>query len=151
MIIEDGKIHYWFELSYAQYLTIPRSVLQSMPSGWQERFVACLNELDETIDWRPKAGRYWVQLKDGSGRYTEDPLMDYERGRRHIEWRDGMMEYGAAIQACERGAVAEQRMWCIVPRGNERYSVKAQANLQEDEWSVFDADPADLPNPYPEV
>lgn len=83
---EDGEdIHHWFELSYAQYLTIPRSVLQSMPDEWQKRFVKCLNELDDTIDWRPKSGRYWVKLKDGQGRYVEDPLMNYDRGRRQIK------------------------------------------------------------------
>ena len=81
-------IHNWFGLTYAQYLTIPRSVLQSMPEEWQTRFVQCLEELDEAIDWRPSEGRYWVQLKDGKGRYVSDPLMDYERGRRHIAHRD---------------------------------------------------------------
>lgn len=85
----DGHepIHQWFELSYAQYLTIPRSVLQSMPAAWQARFVACLEELDATIDWRPPRGRYWVQLKNNEGRYQVDPLMDYERGRRRIAHR----------------------------------------------------------------
>jgi hypothetical protein len=77
-------IHEWFELSYSQYLTIPRSVLQSMPEEWQERFVECLNQLDESIEWRPENGRYWVRLKDEKGRYVHDPLMDYQRGRRVI-------------------------------------------------------------------
>ena len=85
LIITDGPIHHWFELTYAQYLTIPRSVLQSMPDEWQDRFVRCLEELDATIDWRPPEGRYWVQLKDRKGRYIHDPLMDYERGRRRVE------------------------------------------------------------------
>ncbi len=82
-------IHHWFELSYAQYLTIPRSALQSMPDEWQSQFVALLEELDEAIDWRPKEGRYWVQLKDKKGRYVADPLMDYERGRRRLEHKKG--------------------------------------------------------------
>jgi len=30
-------LHNWFELTYAQYLTIPRSILQSMPVEWQRR------------------------------------------------------------------------------------------------------------------
>ena len=77
-------IHTWFELSYAQYLTIPRSVLQSMPEEWQERFVKCLQELDDRIDWRPPRGRYWVQLRDEKGRYLYDRLWDYNRGRRVI-------------------------------------------------------------------
>lgn len=79
------KIHEWFSLSYAQYLTVPRSALQSMPDEWQEKFVKLLEELDEKIDWRPKEGNYWVKLKDRKGRYSHDPLMDYERGRRRLK------------------------------------------------------------------
>lgn len=82
--IVDGAIHSWFELTYAQYLTIPRTALQSMPLEWQDRFVRCLNELDVTLDWLPKGGQYWVKLKDGKGRYMSDPLCDYERGRRRL-------------------------------------------------------------------
>jgi hypothetical protein len=81
----DEPIHEWFELTYAQYLTIPRSVLQSMPAEWQQRFVDCLKELDNTIDWRPEVGRYWVRLKDDKGHWLHDPLADYERGRRRIQ------------------------------------------------------------------
>ena len=84
ILLGDEPIHCWFELSYAEYLTIPRSVLQSMPVEWQGRFVRCLEELDETIDWRPSEGCYWVRLKDSRGRFVHDLLMDYERGRRKI-------------------------------------------------------------------
>lgn len=77
-------IHNYFELSYAQYLTIPRSALQSMPVEWQRRFVQCLEELDDTIDWRPQNGRYWITLKNDKGQFVADPLMNYERGRRII-------------------------------------------------------------------
>lgn len=81
-------IHEWFSLSYAQYLTIPRTVLQSMPDEWQEKLVKLLNELDDMSDWRPKRGHYWVTLRDENGRFLSienDPLMDYERGRRRIQ------------------------------------------------------------------
>lgn len=70
-------IHLWFELSYANYLTIPRSVLEAMPSDWQVKMACLLEELDRTIDWRPEEGRYWVQLKDANGRYRSDPLSNY--------------------------------------------------------------------------
>lgn len=88
LLPESEPIHEWFELGYAQYLTIPRSVLQSMPEQWQKRFVECLEQLDAMIDWRPTEGRYWVQLKNAKGRYVEDKFMDYERGRRRIPWKD---------------------------------------------------------------
>ena len=82
--VVDGAIHSWFELTYAQYLTIPRTALQSMPLEWQDRFVRCLEELDVTLDWRPEGGRYWVKLKDSKGWNMSDPLCDYERGRRRL-------------------------------------------------------------------
>jgi len=98
---DSRDIHAWFELTYAQYLTIPRSVLQSMPEEWQHRFVQCLDELDATIDWRPARGQYRVQLREVVERWSkaegmfvqrwgkeiDDPLMDYERGRRHVPHR----------------------------------------------------------------
>lgn len=77
-------IHEWFSLSYAQYLTIPRSILQSMPTDWQVRFVGILQELDDTYDWYPVEGRYWVRLRDSKGRFAHDPFTDYERGRRRL-------------------------------------------------------------------
>ena len=89
--VDPEPIHDWFELTYAQYLTIPRSVLQSMPVEWQARFVKCLQELDDAIDWRPKEGRYWVVLA-GEEFYSleqelPDEFRDYERGRRRIPLR----------------------------------------------------------------
>lgn len=106
---EEGlkpSVHDWFELSYAQYLTVPRSALQSMPLEWQHRFAACLYELDRTIDWRPSKGRYWVRLKDGSGRYAHDPLMEYRHAPRMPRadgqpWTDDTDQFisSAALQA----------------------------------------------------
>lgn len=73
-----------------------------MPERWQEDFVALLSELDATIDWRPKQGQYRVSLHDiaeewdeDEGRHVEtwgpeleDPLMDYQRGRRRIPHKE---------------------------------------------------------------
>lgn len=81
----EDRLHTWWELTYAQYLTIPRSVMQTMPDEWQNKMAALLEELDETMDWRPKDGCYWVSLKSLDGRYRRDPLADYERGRRRVE------------------------------------------------------------------
>lgn len=52
-----------------------------MPLEWQYKFTELLNELDDTIDWRPDSGRYWVRLKDGKGRYVHDPLMEYRHAK----------------------------------------------------------------------
>jgi hypothetical protein len=85
--IIDGKetwvedpINEWFELSYAQFLTVPRLVMESMPYEWQMKMKALLEEMDNTFDWRPSEGRYWVKLKDDNGRYCDAPLNDYRHG-----------------------------------------------------------------------
>ena len=85
MIDKDGvyvesPIHIWFELSYAQFLTVPRLVMESMPLEWQEKMAELLREMDETFDWRPPSGRYWVRLRDDSGRFSHASLNDYRHG-----------------------------------------------------------------------
>ena len=82
----EEPIHEFFELSHANYLVLPRSVLQSAPEEWQERFVACLGELYKmfgpTIEWPM---RYEVYVfHDLVDDYVDDPLADYERGRRRV-------------------------------------------------------------------
>jgi len=76
----ESPLNEWFELSYAQFLTLPRLVLENMPLEWQLQMKKLLEELDDTFDWRPKEGRYWVKLKDGNGRYCDAPLANYRRG-----------------------------------------------------------------------
>lgn len=98
--MSERDIHTYFGLSYANYLVIPRSVLQSMPEEWQLKFVKLLEELDST-NWRdllPKESMYKVELRDygyefneetGSDEFTwknelHDPLINYDRGRRNV-------------------------------------------------------------------
>ncbi len=77
----------WFELSYAQFLTVPRLVMESMPLDWQRQMAALLRAMDDTFDWRPKEGRYWVRLKDDRGRFAYAPLDDYRHGSvEHLRW-----------------------------------------------------------------
>ena len=47
-------VHAWFGLSYANYLVLPRSVLQSMPDEWQRRFTSLMDEMNDAfghLDW----------------------------------------------------------------------------------------------------
>lgn len=76
----ESPVSDWFELSYAQFLTVPRLVMESMPLEWQRKMAALLQEMDDTFDWRPTEGRYWVRLRDANGRFTDAPLDDYRRG-----------------------------------------------------------------------
>lgn len=78
---ESNDMEEFWGLSKAQYLTIPRSVIQEMPKEWQDKFATLLNELDNTIDWRPKTSTYWCMLRDNqTGKYKTDPLYEYRHG-----------------------------------------------------------------------
>lgn len=77
-------IYHWFGLSYANYLVLPRSILQSAPANLQKKIVECLEELDQVFDFSQYNLEYEVKQRDNKGRYKEDPLSDYERGRRVI-------------------------------------------------------------------
>jgi len=79
-------IHDYFGLSYANYLVLPRSVLQSMPDEWQEEFVELLNQIPGILgtEFEPEGG-YDVRARDEEGRFTKDPFSNYERGRRRLK------------------------------------------------------------------
>lgn len=85
-IIEEKEyIHEYFGLSYANYLVLPRVVLQSMSDDWQEHFVGLLNQIPELFGtkFEPEGG-YDVRAKDSEGRFITDPYSNYERGRRRL-------------------------------------------------------------------
>ena len=80
----DEPIHEWFNLTYASYLVLPRSVLQSAPIWWQREFVKLLNLLELAHGGHvPERGKYSVILRDGR-RFVEDTYRDYDRGRRIV-------------------------------------------------------------------
>lgn len=53
-------IHTYFGLSYANYLVLPRTLLQSMPQEWQARFVALVDELHDAFEHVKQAPTYQV-------------------------------------------------------------------------------------------
>lgn len=122
---QSPNIHLWFELSYSSYLTVPRTVLQSMPDEWQRRFTRCLEEMDAAIDWRPKPGlRYRVGLfkvdesAEGDepfwGEEMSDPLEPYNRGRRQMLYR--CAECGSSdpnAQICNRCRKLAEKCTCL--------------------------------------
>jgi hypothetical protein len=85
-------IHHWFGLSYANYLVIPRTLLQSLS---REAQIALCRALDMAYaeeaanmqhHW-PLEANIEVKMKDCvSGRYVADPYANYERGRRRL-WK----------------------------------------------------------------
>lgn len=80
-------VHLWFNLTYANYLVLQRSILQSMPEGWQTRFVQCLEELDEATSDLDLPSMFAVQVRDEDGRFTSDPVPHYNRGRTKVDLR----------------------------------------------------------------
>jgi len=88
---DDEPIHEYFGLTYAQFLVVSRTALQSMPVAWQRRFVQCLRELDDSIDnLEPEwPWCYHVTVRHhGTGKFGSlakaDRLGAYERGRARV-------------------------------------------------------------------
>jgi hypothetical protein len=87
------NVHTWFNLTYANYLVLARTLLQSMSDEWQARFTHCLNELYDCYRHVDIPNTYLVQARGSNGRFIEDPIPHYNRGRAHIEpqptkWED---------------------------------------------------------------
>lgn len=70
-----GDVHNWFELTYANYLVLPRSLLQEMPADWQHRFVRLLEDMQATFV-QPN-DNYSVLLRGEDGRFVPDPFRHY--------------------------------------------------------------------------
>lgn len=59
-------------------IAVSRTLLQSMPLDWQQKFVRLLEQMGS-------ADRgYAVWFFDAAGHRTDDPVPDYHRGRTHI-------------------------------------------------------------------
>lgn len=88
---EPVDVHTWFSLTYASYLVVPRSVLQSMPEEWQHQFTSLLDEMSARyghLEWPD----YMVQARGADGRFMVDPIPHYNRGRTYIEPRTSREE-----------------------------------------------------------
>jgi len=74
------RLSYWFELSYASWLTIPRVLMEAMPDEWQDKMAALLEEYDATFPNQPEVGTR-VQVTDLSGKLIPTPhwLINYRR------------------------------------------------------------------------
>lgn len=84
-----SPIHDYFGLTYAAYLVVPRSILQSCTAETQQKVVdameAVAREGGDVCDNWPGKKTIQVQLKDDvTGRFVVDPLKDYQRGRRRL-------------------------------------------------------------------
>jgi len=87
--IENAKepINTWFELTYSNYLVLPRSLLEGMPVEWQTKFVALLGEMQEVYDCSKIDDNYTTHLVDENGNHIHDPFADYRRPAK-LPYRD---------------------------------------------------------------
>ncbi len=75
-----------FGLSYASFLVLPRSLMQEMPDGWQDRCVDLVKEFDSEYPNQPD-GEIFISWKEG-GKFAKLPesLGNYRRpDRKAIE------------------------------------------------------------------
>ena len=77
-----SDVHDFFGLTYASYLVVPRSILQSMDASWQHRFSVLMEEATDLYSGYEMD--YRVNKVDSRGKFTPDPLKNYERGRRYV-------------------------------------------------------------------
>lgn len=79
-ILYEEPVHEWFGLSYASYLTLPRSLLEAMPLEWQKQLTALLREMEREfpVCW-PLDGNYRISLVGADGRFQKDALSEYRR------------------------------------------------------------------------
>lgn len=88
--IPTARVHEWFSLTYANFLVVPRSLLQSMPDEWQHRFVSCLEEMRDHFAGLPEGFNppgYRVNAVDRQGRLVSlrgYRCPHYNRGRTHV-------------------------------------------------------------------
>lgn len=82
--LDDDYIHAFFGLSYASYLVLPRSILQSMPTKWQKDFVALLNELECTCRKHGISTPDYTVTAREKGKFVKDKYGRYNRGARNV-------------------------------------------------------------------
>ncbi|MCK4545397.1 hypothetical protein KAU43_07650 [candidate division WOR-3 bacterium] len=93
---ESELMEQFWGMGKAEYLTIPRSIIQLMPIEWQNQLGRLMEVMDLAVDWHPEGeNRYWVQLgslhhedeNDEEGTIIEmgDPLQDYRHGNGYAE------------------------------------------------------------------
>lgn len=81
-IVEDALpkrvVHDFFGLTYSNYLVVERALLQSMPTEWQEKFVALLDEMQERIraNGVEVPDSYWVRAREGQ-RFIRNEIPHY--------------------------------------------------------------------------
>ena len=89
---EPEAIHGHFGLSYANYLVLPRTLLQSMPDAWQARFVALVDDLCEAFQHVPQPEAYEVKAATEHSVSEMTPVQLDEAGITEDEYDESVPE-----------------------------------------------------------
>lgn len=81
----DPPVHLYFELTYSSYLVLERTLLQSLPHEWQERFVELMREAEELTTWLPERHYQVNEVARSGGRFVRRTLPAYRHGPRSLE------------------------------------------------------------------
>lgn len=107
--VETEAVHGWFGLSYCNYLVLHRTILQSMPDEWQERFVACLHELGEAARDLPVPDRYDVRVLAREPEWISHEECPECEGNETDEWGDPCETCGGDGEVeCQRKETSEE-------------------------------------------
>lgn len=80
----EDHVHTMFGLTYANYLVLPRTLLQSMPDVWQAKFVGLIEQYDAAFRHVLQADNYRVTPVGAGGKFASDPVPHYNRGRTYV-------------------------------------------------------------------
>lgn len=165
---DDTPMSYFFNLSYANYLVINRSKLESMPTEWQEDMIELLNEMEDEFRYLPDQPAINVQILarepdrfyresltceecNGSGFKLDDKGEETEE---ECEFCDGMGDVESEEERCETpeevGVITDP-----IPHYNRTRTrlPLASMTLEEDEKDerLYSLYPEWLKAYYPEV
>lgn len=104
----DSPIHYWFGLTYANFLTLPRVILEAMPYHWQMLMVKLLEELNDTFDWMPEGCQLTVSFKEGQ-QFAKLPERLFGYRRPDYSWLDSIKKHGDTKFKCMHRFVVKTR------------------------------------------
>jgi hypothetical protein len=92
-------VHTYFGLTYSNYLVLHRTLLQSMPDAWQDRFTQLMQEIDHciTVAGLEVPAVCTVHWRDDQKRFVADPIPHYNKGRTKIgELSDAAIALGVS-------------------------------------------------------
>ena len=145
-------VHTWFGLSYANYLVLPRTLLQSMPLRWQHQLTTLLDDLQAAFAHIPQAQAYQVTAAEerevsdltpaelqAAGVSIEEP------GRNHADpedwplptWHD--TRTGHELQPWERVLIPVTDPVPACNRGRTR--IEPRATTDDEPGELFDTEP----------